>query len=136
MSAGEMQENGLDIDDWDVPIYRVLPIKRFREIIRKNKLVLVRPSLWDDPFENFFLKWPVRLPTGELGSMRQISDKWYGICWTKNRDSDAMWRIYSPKKDGVGVSTTIRRLFSAIYNDGVCQVVEKHLASGHGAERL
>lgn len=115
MIAPEMQENGLDIDAWEAPIYRVLRLKRFKEMITKKKLVLVRPALWDDPFENFFLKSRVRLPTGESGSMKPIHDKWYGICWTKNRDSDAMWRIYSPKKDGVRVSTTIGRLFSAIY---------------------
>src|SRR5271155_4059703 len=111
MSTPDMEKNGLDIDNWDAAIYRVLPLKRFKELIVKKRLVLVRPLLWDDPFENFFLNCPVRIPpTGELGSMKQISEKWYGICWTKNSDSDAMWRIYSHMKDGVRVSTTIRKL--------------------------
>jgi hypothetical protein len=112
----EIEENGLDIDDWEASIYRVLPIKYFRRMITKKELVLVRPTLWRDPFENFFLKCTVTLPTGELGSMKQIHDKWFGICWTKNPNSDAMWRIYSPKEDGVRISTTVRKLFSAIYN--------------------
>ena len=101
-----MRQNGLDIDNWDAAIYRVLPIKRFKEMIRKKTLVLVRPSLWDDPFENFFLKCKVKLRTGELASMKPIRDKWYGICWMRTPDSDAMWRIYSRKKDGVRISTT------------------------------
>ncbi len=116
MSAPEMEQNGLDIDHWDAPIYRVLPLRRFKELIANKKVVLVRPSLWGDPFENFFLKCPVRIPpTGQLGSMRLIADKWYALCWTRISDSDAMWRIYSPKKGGVRISTTIRKLFSAIY---------------------
>jgi hypothetical protein len=115
MSADEILQNGLDIDDWDAPIYRVLPIKYFKVMIEKKKLVLVRPALWQDPFDNFFLKSKVKLQNGQVGSLQEICDKWYGICWTKNRDSDAMWRIYSPKKDGVRVSTTIRKLFSEIY---------------------
>lgn len=111
-----MEENGIDVTDWDVQIYRVFTLGRFRDLLQTNKNGLVHPSKWCDPFENFFLKCKAQTPTGELVSLESISAGWYGQCWTKNRDSDAMWRIYSPKKDGVRASTTIRKLLSAIYD--------------------
>jgi hypothetical protein len=109
--------NGLDIKNWDATIYRVMPIFRFKEIMATGKMGLTRPALWDDPFENFYLKCKVRISKTEVASLRSISSSWYGQCWTKKRDSDAMWRIYSHNKDGLRISTTIRRLFSAIYDD-------------------
>ena len=112
-----LKTNGLDIKDWDATIYRVMPIFRFKEIIATGQMGLTRPALWDDPFENFYLKCKVRISKTEVASLTSISASWYGQCWTKKRDSDAMWRIYSHNKDGLRVSTTIRRLFSAIYDD-------------------
>jgi hypothetical protein len=117
MDAEVMKTNGLNIKDWDAPIYRVMPVSRLKEIVQSGMMGLSRPSCWDDPFENFYLKCKVRLRTGEIASLTNISSKWYGQCWTRNRDSDAMWRIYSRDKDGVRVSTSIERLFSAIYDD-------------------
>lgn len=38
----------------------------------------------------------------------------YGQCWTLKSTSDAMWRIYSPKKDAVRVRTTIRKLAESL----------------------
>lgn len=111
-----MEQNGLDVTDWDMRIYRVFSIGRFKDLLLTKRNGLVRPSMWDDPFENFFLKCKARASTGELVSLEPISSSWYGQCWTMNRDSDAMWRIYSPKKDGVRVATTIRKLLSAIYD--------------------
>jgi hypothetical protein len=116
MDAEVMRTNGLNIKDWDAPIYRVMPVYRFQEMLKTKTTGLSRPSLWDDPFENFYLKCKVRLRTGEIASLKGISSKWYGQCWTKNRDGDAMWRIYSPNKDGPRVATTIKRLFSEIYD--------------------
>lgn len=112
-----LKTNGLDIKNWDSTIYRVMPIFRFKESIATGKMGLTRPVLWDDPLENFYLKCKVRISKTEVASLRSISSSWYGQCWTKKRDSDAMWRIYSHEKDGLRVSTTIRKLFSAIYDD-------------------
>lgn len=109
-----MQSNGLNIDDWDDPIFRVFSLHWFKDMITQRSNGLVRTSKWDDPFENFFLRCNVRTENGELASLQPIHDGWYGQCWTMDRDSDAMWRIYSHDKGGIRVSTTIRRLFSAV----------------------
>jgi hypothetical protein len=107
----KLQDNGIDIDDWDAPIYRVYSMHRFKSLLNTKTNGLVHPSLWKDPFENFFLKCKAVASDGTFVSLESLSESWYGQCWTKNRDSDAMWRIYSPNKDGVRVSTTIRKLF-------------------------
>lgn len=60
--------------------------------------MLVRPSKWEDPFENFILR----------------ADSVYGQCWTLQRSSDAMWRIYSPKVDAVRIRSTARRLLESL----------------------
>jgi hypothetical protein len=108
------RSNGLDIDDWDAPIYRVFKLCWFKDMITQGRNGLLRPSKWGDPFENFFLKCKVQSQNGEIGCQKPIHDGWYGQCWTMHADSDAMWRIYSRDKRGVRVSTTIRKLFTAI----------------------
>ncbi|WP_272524383.1 DUF2971 domain-containing protein [Providencia sp. PROV216] len=111
------EKNVLHINDIDIPIYRIFSIERFKEMIKTNELGLVRPSMWEDPYENFFLKTQVDFGNGDLASLEEIEKTWYGQCWTQNEDTDAMWRIYSREKDGIRVKTTVRKLFSAIYDN-------------------
>jgi hypothetical protein len=112
----KMEDNIKGITDFDQNIYRIFSYQRFEELIKKNELVLVNPSKWDDPFENFFLNTEVDCGNNEIASLDSIANSWYGQCWTTNSDTDAMWRIYSPNKDGIRVSTTVRKLFSSIFN--------------------
>ncbi|GET33717.1 hypothetical protein PbJCM13498_25800 [Prolixibacter bellariivorans] len=99
----------------DRPIYRVFSVNRLHEIFDEKKLTLVRPKLWDDPFENFIMN-----STGELKDGRYFTidfrNNFYAQCWTYTRESDAIWRIYSPNKDGVRVTTTPRKLLKALYD--------------------
>jgi Protein of unknown function (DUF2971) len=71
----------------------------------------------DDPFENFFLSAAVIGPQGESISISSLARDWYGQCWTFKHDTDAMWRIYSSRKEGVKIRTTIRRLFEGFYDE-------------------
>jgi hypothetical protein len=96
----------------DRPIYRVFSMHWFKDMIANKAMGLVRPSMWDDPFENFLLQCKVRLPDG-IASLAGLRERWYGQCWTSDPNSDAIWRIYSPKLDGVLVKTTARKLFTA-----------------------
>ncbi len=113
-----MHKNIFDIEDIDQKIYRIFSVKRFKELLASKKLVLVNPDRWDDPFENFFLKANAVEPNGTLISLEELSKSWYGQCWTYTKDSDALWRIYSPKKCGIRVTTTIRKLFSQAWHEG------------------
>ncbi len=112
----KMEDNVHRITDLDQKIYRIFSYQRFKELVTKNELVLVNPSKWDDPFENFFLNTEVDCGNNEIATLDSIANSWYGQCWTTNSDTDAMWRIYSSDKDGIRVSTTVRKLFSSIFN--------------------
>lgn len=104
--------------DLDKPVYRVLSFKRLEEMFQEKKLTLVKPKLWDDPFENFILNSKGIYPDGtefEIG----FRDNFYGQCWSLMEESDAMWRIYSPDKLGVKVKTTLRKIFTPLFMIGV-----------------
>jgi hypothetical protein len=110
-------ENIFNID-LDTPIYRIFPLHRIKEIFENEELVLVTPKLWDDPFENFFLQCKLQRENGEMVSLEALNRQWYGQCWTRNRENDAMWRIYSPEKGGVRVATTVRQLSEYLWDEG------------------
>lgn len=94
-------------------IYRVMPLRRLFDLFSNRQNVLVRPSKWDDPFENFILNAPARLPDGTIATFG-FSNDFYGQCWTRQASSDAIWRIYSPDTKSVRVRTTIRKLLSSL----------------------
>lgn len=94
-------------------LYRIIPEHRLYEMFENHENVLVSPSLWDDPFENFILKAPVRSCSGEIGEFGFHSDL-YGQCWTRHKASDAMWRIYSQDKRAVRIRTTIDKLANSL----------------------
>lgn len=101
----------------DKPLYRIFSFQRLEEIFQENKLTLVKPRLWEDPFENFILNSTGYLPDGREFQIG-FRDNFYGQCWSLTKESDAMWRIYSPEKNGVKVKTTIRKLFAPLFQAG------------------
>jgi hypothetical protein len=96
----------------DTPIYRIFPIGRFIQVLTAKELTLVKPKKWDDPFENALLSSDF-IVGGET-AVFSAKDSVYGQCWTLHRETDAMWRIYSPRKDGVRLMTTPRKLLAAL----------------------
>ncbi|WP_394521250.1 hypothetical protein C1N60_00240 [Pantoea sp. SGAir0184] len=111
----KFENNTINMKNLDIPIYRIFSFDRFKDLITEKQLVLVRPSMWDDPYENFILKTEVDCGNGVSASLEDLNLTWYGQCWTENDDTDAMWRIYSHDKTGVRVKTTARKLFSTVY---------------------
>lgn len=97
----------------DRSVYRIISEARLFELFDKQKNVLVRPSMWDDPFENFILNSTVRTSDGELGDFGFRNDL-FGQCWTFQKASDAMWRIYSSEKRGVRIRSTPRKLLASL----------------------
>lgn len=107
-------ENYINLDSkaLDKKIYRIFPIGRFIQLLTTKKLTLVKPKLWDDPFENFMLS--ARFKFGGKVDEMSAQNFVFGQCWTWHRETDAMWRIYSPNKDGVRLSSTPRKLLNAL----------------------
>lgn len=103
-------------EELDTPIYRIYALENFKKLLASGRDALVSPRKWEDPFENFFLERTTAFdPASQTDvSLANLADDWYGQCWSRHAESDAMWRIYSPvagKAPGVKVKTTIRRLF-------------------------
>lgn len=94
-------------------LYRIIKVERLYELFESRRNVLVSPSLWEDPFENLILKARACGPNGEIGDFG-FRDDIYGQCWTLQKASDALWRIYSPDKKAVRIRTTIGRLLQSL----------------------
>jgi hypothetical protein len=112
-----MKHNFLNLDASEIekPIYRVFSKHRLKEVFETSRLSLVKPRKWDDPFENFLFNSIGQTIEGKKISFG-IRENFFGQCWTLHRETDAMWRIYSPDKDGIKVKTSIHRLFSSFYD--------------------
>ena len=82
-------------------------------MMESQENTLVKPELWDDPFENFILNIPVERKNGSPAKSA-LRNRAYGQCWTKTIESDAIWRIYAPKNDGVKIKTTVRKLYLSL----------------------
>lgn len=113
-----IQNNSIFIDDsiLDKPIYRIMPVSRFLQVLEKKSLTLVKPHKWDDPYENALLSSSFKISNGETGTI-SARDSVYGQCWTLHRETDAMWRIYSQNKDGIRITTTPRKLLGSLIKD-------------------
>jgi Protein of unknown function (DUF2971) len=94
------------------PIYRVFTLERLLAACTTKRNTLVKPKKWDDPFENFVLTQAIKANPSHpsIG----VKERFYGQCWSRERESDAMWRIYSPGKEGVKVRTTIGKLLTSL----------------------
>lgn len=103
----------LSDSELDIAVYRIMPIERLLQVLENRQLVLVRPRIWDDPFENALLSATLKTDDGMTGSLSS-KDSVYGQCWTSERETDAMWRIYSPEKQGIKAKTTPRKLLEAL----------------------
>jgi hypothetical protein len=99
----------------DTKVYRTLSVERLFQMFEEKINVVVRPSLWDDTFENLALS-SVFDANGTTGTF-SFKDDLYGQCWTLHTASDAIWRIYSNGTDGVRIRTTAGKLFDSLSAD-------------------
>ena len=101
--------------DLDTPLWRIYPHDRFLNLLAGQGDALVNPKKWEDPFEDFLMRsTKVKdKQSGELINMTSLAEDWYGQCWCKIEETDAMWRIYSPLggQRGVKVRSSARKIF-------------------------
>ena len=101
----------------DESLWRVFPEKRALELFIEKKNVLVAPSKWDDPFENFLARCRV-LIGNEQFALEGLTRDFYGQCWCHSEaETDATWRIYVPKKErGIRIRVRAGTLFDTVYS--------------------
>lgn len=97
-----------------VPIYQILPLKYAKLILTNKELRFNNVfKYWDDPYELFLFKQNILIEGTPL-TIKDFDKRHYGQCWSLNKDTDAMWRIYSPQKDGVRLKTTIGKMIEVL----------------------
>jgi len=96
-----------NLDESEQKIFRIMPFERFIELMTCKKLSFVRPVLWDDPFENFIMN--------SHSDCDSIKTAIYGQCWSLNIETDFMWRVYAPNKNGIKLHTNIKKFMNHIF---------------------
>ncbi len=115
-----MIKNYINIEarNYNKKIYRVLSVDVLLEMFEKGENTLSKPKVWDDPFEKFLFNAPRKLDDGTQYKS-PLRDRAYGQCWSLNIESDAMWRIYAPNKNGVKIQSTTKKLLKSIKGSNV-----------------
>ncbi|MBR5433110.1 MAG: DUF2971 domain-containing protein [Bacteroidales bacterium] len=99
--------------DWNTPIYKIMPYNYVLDMMRDNKLTLTQIRNWfdDDSYELFLLKQRFYLnDKPEPNLVNQHIPYFYGQSWSFQKESDALWRIYSKNHNSVKIKTTLRKL--------------------------
>lgn len=87
--------------------YHIIRRNFAENFLKDGHLYLRNPSKWDDPFEEYWYKLFTKNNPVSRFSM-------YGFCMSDEYRSDALWRIYSPEKDGVRIKINLRKFCEAV----------------------
>ena len=104
-------------------IYKYLTFTQFIDMVESQRLYLTRISEWEDVYEAIGLKKvvsqtmktlaPPFVPEMMGDELLVALDKieyysYYAQSWTSSeKESDAMWRIYSPQREGVRIKMKV-----------------------------
>lgn len=117
-SEAELKE----IEQKEMYVYRIFPFDRFIDLIRPSGTnALVIPETWDDTYENPFKEMVTDTDTNTqlYGSISNHDPekrfpRTYAQCWSTQKESDAMWRIYSEDKKGVLIKARVDILYASL----------------------
>ncbi|MCX8478548.1 MAG: DUF2971 domain-containing protein [Chitinophagales bacterium] len=104
--------DGFSERDLDTPVYRIFSFEKFITSLNDNSLYFVKPHLFEDPYEGFYLKKRINDSNGKISSV--LSSSFFIQCWTLHKESNLMWTAYAPNKDGIMVVTTVRKILEFI----------------------
>ena len=104
--------NGLRQDD---VIHRYCSIKELYVMLR-GSLSLACPFIWEDKFENPLFRAKFTNRNGKQIDLRKAGQKLYCQCWTIEKESDAMWKLFGSQSTGVRVTTSVKNLQLQAYN--------------------
>ncbi len=91
-------------------VYRIISFDHLVEWFETKVFVLLSPRKWEDPFEKYLMEkiFP------DKDQLSYQKGRMYGLCFSRDGISDALWRIYSHNQFGVRIKTTPDLLASAI----------------------
>lgn len=105
----------------DTPIYRIMKAEHLAADASHGYLTLPRVIGWNDPYEGAFLRRcvPILNPTSgadEWVGLDGLCKDMFGLCWMRDEESDAMWRIYDPEGKCVRLETTVNTLMRTLHH--------------------
>lgn len=104
--------DGIDIAGGLTPetkLFRYVRLSQFLSFVEEKQLVLTRIKQWEDTWEVPHRTIPFRDENGKLDRpIYTIYDDMLGQCWSLHEESDALWRIYSPNREGLVIRTTVQ----------------------------
>lgn len=71
-NVGVDPKNYMNFINIDQPIYRTYSAQRFVALLKTSSDALVNPAMWEDTFENFFLKSNVQVSATEVASLKTL----------------------------------------------------------------
>lgn len=102
--------------DTETILYRYMSLSQFISLIEMGELYLTNITKWEDTWEAPMRYIPAKFSNGKIEKAAfNIEDTLYAQCWSKYKDSDALWRIYCKKNDGIMLETTAKK-FETIEN--------------------
>lgn len=100
--------------DKDQVIYRYMKLDYLIDMLKNQRNILVKPKMWEDPFENLLYNTPYLSPSGNYLKLLG-GDRHYGQCWTLKQESYAMWKLYCPDSCCVKIKSTVGKIFEPLY---------------------
>ena len=119
--SGDTNIVGITPIDIETKVYRYTTLSRLQQMIVDRENVLVKPELWNDPFEKLLTNTDYLDVTYQNSNVitSEVTDNIYGQCWTvSNIERDYLWTLRANRdKDEVGVriETTLRKLFLSLW---------------------
>lgn len=101
-------------------VYRIFSFDNFIDLLVSNQIFLTHPRLWDDPFENFIIS--------NNESFKNLKRCFFGQCWSYNRETDFMWRVYAPNKNGIKIKCSLEVLYNDLLSS--CNETPTHIYFG------
>lgn len=97
----------------NTPIFKILPVERFTELMLARTIAFTHPEKWDDPAEYSFIKRCQRI--GVIPVVKGNDWDFYGQCWSMNKSCDGLWRTYTNNKSRLAVQivTTVGKVINA-----------------------
>lgn len=102
-------------------IHKYIPLKYLLVLLKEQRLIMKPVATWEDPYENFFLKERFVME-GQLNgsvytSVDNLTKGLYGMSWTLQKETDSLWRIYSPEKLSVMITTKVEYLTETVSSE-------------------
>lgn len=102
-------------------IHKYIPLKYLLVLLKEQRLIMKPVATWEDPYENFFLKerfvMEGQLNNSVYTSVDNLTRGLYGMSWTLQKETDSLWRIYSPDKLSIMITTKVKCLVEAVSSE-------------------